>query len=157
MFFLKCCNFKLKFSRNIYFNLYDNIMSGASFSNGIRTFLYRVWDDTLPIIDILMYFPSTADENKDDITIKRIINIVKNNNYGGINVYNLNTIDELLLKITDRTKLIIAWGNKVTKKENDYIIHRLQEKYELYCFKKNNNGNPSLPTRLPNNIVLEKY
>lgn len=132
-------------------------MSGASFSNGIRTFLYRVWDDTLPIINILMYFPSIADENKDDTTIKRIISIIKNNNYGGINVYNLNTIDEFLSEQTRHGKLIIAWGNKVTKKENDNIIHSLQGKYELYCFKKNNNGNPSLPTRLPNNIVLEKY
>ena len=131
-------------------------MSGATFSNGVRTFLYRVWDENLPTIDILMYFPSTADENKDDTTIKRIISIVKNNNYGGINIYNLNTINEFLNTNLSK-KIIIAWGNKISLKENNNLIHILQQKYELYCFKKNKNGNPSLPTRLSNNIILEKY
>jgi hypothetical protein len=66
-------NFLIIFTYIQYTNYYIPSMSGATFSNGVRTFLYRVWDENLPTIDILMYFPSTADENKDDTTILNLI------------------------------------------------------------------------------------
>ncbi len=140
--------------------------SGATFSNGIRIFLYRIWNTELPIMNILMFFPSTANENENDTTIDRIINIAKFNNYGGIYVFNIFGGDDFFwnvmkIKIQENPlkMIVVAWGNKISKNRSVEIINKLKQKeiWELYCFKKNKNNNPSLPTRLPINTNIIKF
>lgn len=51
--------------------------------------LWRIWDETKPNVFFLMLNPSTADESKDDATIRRCISFAKDWGYGGIYVGNL--------------------------------------------------------------------
>lgn len=69
----------------------DKIEKGAVISGcgRYRFKLWRIWDRTKPLVLWIMHNPSTADENKDDPTIKRIISFTKSWGYGGLYVGNL--------------------------------------------------------------------
>lgn len=62
---------------------------GAFIIGDYRYLLYRIWDFDKPKVTWIMLNPSTADENKDDPTIRRCIGFAKTLGYGGINVVNL--------------------------------------------------------------------
>ena len=54
-----------------------------------RYSLFRIWNETVPALMFIMLNPSTADEGRDDPTIKRCMGFALNEGYGGIEVYNL--------------------------------------------------------------------
>lgn len=54
-----------------------------------RYSLWRVWDDTLPIMVFVMFNPSKADHTFNDPTIRRCISFAKREGFGGIRVVNL--------------------------------------------------------------------
>ena len=60
------------------------IIKKATYTNGIRTGLERIWDTTKKHCIVLMKSPSTADDMTDDITTKRITGILRHNGYGVI-------------------------------------------------------------------------
>tara|TARA_B100000768_G_scaffold159446_1_gene158501 strand:- start:221 stop:511 length:291 start_codon:yes stop_codon:yes gene_type:complete len=62
--------------------------------------LERIWDDNKPRIGVIMLNPSTADENEDDRTIKKIIKFTKAWGYGGLKVCNIYAY-----RATDPTEL----------------------------------------------------
>lgn len=64
---------------------------GAIFSNdrNYRYVLWRVWDDALPKVAWIGLNPSTADETKDDPTIRRCVGFARDWRYGGIYMLNL--------------------------------------------------------------------
>lgn len=131
------------------------LVSTACFHNNIRTDLRRIWNNELPILTILMYYPSTADEVKDDTTISRIISIAKYNNYGGIIVLNTETEYKFENNIQE---VVVAWGNKLRPECSDKIISKLRENdLKILCFGILKNGNPSLPTRLPIQTIIKPY
>lgn len=54
-----------------------------------RYALFREWDAQRGFVTFVLLNPSTADEQKDDATIRRCINFAKSWGYGGIIVLNL--------------------------------------------------------------------
>lgn len=65
--------------------------TGAIFSDDTvyRYALWRVWDDSLPLVLFVMLNPSTADAELDDPTIRRVVGFAKAWGYGGAVVVNL--------------------------------------------------------------------
>ena len=120
-------------------------VKGAIFRNNVRTFLTRIWDESKPIITIVMYYPSMADEVHDDTTIKRCIGIAKYNNYGGIHVYNIH--DSVYTDIPSND-ILVAWGTKLSISQSKCLIDSLRIRYRLLCFTKTKHGLPGQPTRL---------
>lgn len=51
--------------------------------------LWRIWDDTKPLVLFIMHNPSKADAETDDPTIIRCINFAKGWGYGGLMVGNI--------------------------------------------------------------------
>lgn len=66
-------------------------MVGAKFSEDrvYRYQLWRVWDDKKPYLNVIGLNPSTADERKDDPTIRRCISFAKAWGFGGLYMTNL--------------------------------------------------------------------
>lgn len=97
-----------------------------------RYSLIRIWDEDRPKIMFIMLNPSTADDNKDDATIRRCIEYAKSWGYGGLYVCNLfayrstdktelfsvdnpfgdNNIQYIMDLSEKVDKIICAWGNK---------------------------------------------
>jgi len=128
-------------------------ISDIEYNNGKRSFLSRIWDTNLPLVNILMNNPSTADEKNDDTTVKRCVDICKYNSFGGINIYNINA--ETPLK--EGGVLILAWGN-IGKNKHKIQLEKLNtKKLKLLCFGKNKNGTPKMPTRLPLKTKIIAY
>jgi hypothetical protein len=74
----------------------DSIQSGAVLKGATlspdrlyRYHLYRTWDAELPHMVWLMLNPSTADAEKDDLTIKKCMGFARREGMGGIEVLNL--------------------------------------------------------------------
>lgn len=67
-------------------------VKGAWISEGTGVYryaLWRIWDHTLPVLNICGLNPSTADARKDDPTIRREIYFAKRDGFGGIIKINL--------------------------------------------------------------------
>ena len=125
-------------------------------SQGVRSFLYREWDNNLECCTILMHYPSTADSENDDPTIRQCISICKNNGYGSIKVYNVASQDNYALYQYE-PYILVAWGAKLTRRESNRLISYLTERHNILCFSKLKDSRPGLPTRLPLNTVIQEY
>ena len=76
---------------------------GALFSQDhiYRWHLWRRWGaDSVAALSVIMLNPSTADEEKDDPTIRRVIGFAKREGYGGVYIANL-----FALRATDPAEL----------------------------------------------------
>ena len=143
--------------------LFDN--NGAEFSacGKYRYALWRIWDETLPLVMVIGLNPSKADSQEDDNTIKRVRAIATNNGYGGFYMTNCfayisthpkklltqggNALnDEWLVKVRALCKdVIFAWGNfKVVRfMERDIQISKMfPDALALFV---NKNGSPKHP------------
>lgn len=82
-------------------------ISGAEFSadRKYRYKLWRIWDESKPLIAFMGINPSTANETEADNTIRRVMAIAQNNGFGGIYMINLfglvSTDPDLLLTHPD--------------------------------------------------------
>jgi len=67
------------------------VIAGATFSRDrrYRYRLWRRWDLSLPVVAFCMLNPSTADEQRDDPTIRRCIGFAHDWGYGGVEIVNL--------------------------------------------------------------------
>lgn len=81
-----------------------------------RYILSRVWDEQLPLVNIIGLNPSTADDKFDDPTIRRCINFAKQWGYGGFIMTNLFAFRSP--KPTDLKKFD---GDKIGTHNNEYI------------------------------------
>ena len=135
-----------------------------------RYALWRIWDFSKPSAMFIGLNPSTADETKDDPTIRRCINFAKSWDYGGIYVTNLfayrsnspnkmkiqsNPIgdenDKWIKKLSQKSGVIIAaWGNDGSHLNRSRIIECKIP--NLKCIKKNKSGQPSHPLYLKSNL-----
>jgi hypothetical protein len=63
---------------------------GAEFSEcrNYRYALWRIWDETKPLVMFIGLNPSTANETDNDPTIKSVCRIAKHNGYGGVYMMN---------------------------------------------------------------------
>ncbi|MBA7590572.1 hypothetical protein ES708_32699 [subsurface metagenome] len=113
-------------------NLFYQEDNGALFSDcrKYRFVLWRIWDKNKPIVMFIGLNPSTANENTNDPTIKRVMRFASDWGYGGIYMLNLFTYvtacPEELHKAEDPVfmsdwyleiyaqkvnKIIFAWGS----------------------------------------------
>ena len=108
------------------------VTGGASFSvdRRYRYRLWRRWDRSRPAVAFCMLNPSTADERRDDPTVRRCVGFARAWGFGGIDVLNLFALrasdprtlraapdpvgprnDEHIVRATMRAGLIVvAWG-----------------------------------------------
>lgn len=143
--------------------------AGISSCKDYRWWLFRCWDLSLPLIIWIMMNPSTADHQKDDPTIKRVIAYSRSWGYGSILVINLYAI-----RCTDssrinnrvgtrndwwintlftyarikRVKVIAAWGAKQSVRGSAVRVLARQAGISLYCLKLAKSGEPCHPLYL---------
>jgi hypothetical protein len=69
-------------------NLFEN--NGAEFSpcRKYRYRLWRIWDESKPLVMFVGLNPSTANEASDDPTIRRVTSLARNLGYGGVYMMN---------------------------------------------------------------------
>ena len=117
--------------------------------------------------------PSTANENTDDPTIRRLKSIMRYNGFGGFYMLNLFTYitaysselikyenrsvfaDGYLRKYSDKCeKIIFAWGNF---KEAEERGREVMNMFDGYVFGLNKNGSPKHPLYLKTETKLIEY
>jgi hypothetical protein len=109
-------------------DLFGEVLADAAFSKDRkhRYWLYRIWDESLPLIMFIGLNPSTANETEPDNTIKRVTSIAKHNGYGGFYMCNLFTYIS-----TDPEKLNIEQGND---EHSDLALRCVRAFCEHVCF-----------------------
>jgi len=143
-----------------------------------RYILKRSWDESKGFVNFIGLNPSTADESKDDPTIRRCMGFARDWGYGGIYMTNLfalrathpeelkKTDDDLhdarnpynsfhLHFAIDRSKITIAaWGNHGKLDSMDYYM---KSSHELHYLKMNSTGQPAHPLYLPKTLKPIKW
>lgn len=152
-------------------------MRGAYFSTDrrFRFKLWRIWDETKPSVMFIGLNPSTANEDRDDPTIRRVRAMARSWGYGGVFMMNLfpfvtpypreleaNSsrcllINEVHLRSIGRVckEVIFAWGNF------DIAATRVDRMVEMFPNAKalmlNKNGSPRHPLYVPTSVVPVPY
>jgi hypothetical protein len=149
---------------------------GASFSvdRFYRYNLFRIWNENGGRMLFILLNPSTADETKDDPTIKRCITRAFALGYGGIEIVNLfamrstyphnlfNTSDPVgpendlyILGAVERTELVVCgWGkhgNYLDRAKTVLGIVRSCNRAPHYL-KLNSDGTPRHPLYVPYSV-----
>jgi hypothetical protein len=139
-------------------------VSCAVFSDcrNYRYSLWRVWDNEKPLVAFIGLNPSTANETKNDPTIRRVVQFAQDWNFGGVCMLNLFAIvsadpsilkthhdpikdnDASLVNIGGRCGAVVfAWGNFKEATERAKEIVRMFPK--AICLGVNKNGTPKHP------------
>lgn len=104
-------------------------MKMSAILSDCRTYRYalsRSWDESLATVVFIGLNPSTADETKDDPTIRRCIGFAKSWGYGSLVMLNL-----FAYRATDPTKLQLVedpvgpdnnWHIKTVSKASDLVV-----------------------------------
>lgn len=143
--------------------------NGASFSEdrNYRYALWRIWDESKPLVMFIGLNPSTANETDNDPTIKSVCRIAKNNGYGGVymmNCFSLVSTDpkrlqevydclheeedvENMRRLLEVSRLcqdvVFAWGNfEIVKQRAKSIAGYFKDAKALAI---NKNGSPKHP------------
>lgn len=139
--------------------------SGAEFSE-CRTYrykLWRIWDEKKPLVLFIGLNPSTADETKNDPTIRRCIGFAQDWGFGGVVVTNLFAFratkpadlfraaepvgpktDQWLKRLSGESELVVAaWGNDGAKFGRSDEIRMIIPK--MKCLNLNKSGEPAHP------------
>lgn len=136
-----------------------------------RYYLSRVWDDSLPKVMFIGLNPSTANENEDDPTIRRVMAISERLGYGGVYMCNcfsyVSTDPRMLVANNDNTEndkhllmvkelvrdVIFAWGNF-------RVVSDLKRDLEIFdmfpramALQVNKNGSPKHPLYVKTDII----
>jgi hypothetical protein len=140
--------------------------------NKYRYQLSRIWDEEKPKVLFIMLNPSTADADKDDPTIRKIVKFSQSWGYGGVYVGNLyafrstdpkalrHTHDpvgedniEHITKLIGLTDIVVyAWGHE--KKEPDWLHELVDSPYYIDVSKK---GIPKHPLYLKGELYPKLY
>ena len=141
--------------------------------NKYRYQLSRIWDEEKPKVLFIMLNPSTADADRDDPTIRRVMNFAKSWGYGGVfvgNLYAFRSTDPKALRYTDdpigedniqhiqslirlTERVIYAWGNN--QKEPEWLCDLVDTPYCIDISKKGNI--PKHPCRLKKDLQPKLY
>jgi hypothetical protein len=98
-----------------------------------RYSLSRVWDNSKPYVLFVGLNPSTADENKDDPTIRKCINYAKYWGYGGLRMANLFAFRATL-------PIDLKQANKPVGIDNDRHIKSLSKGADMIVIAWGNDG-----------------
>lgn len=155
----------------------NEMNSGAEFSD-CRTYrysLWRIWDKSKPLFNVIGLNPSTANETDNDPTVRRCINFAKDLGYGGLLMSNIfafrATLPKDMKKATDpigkdndawlesnanRSGIVVAaWGVDGSFNNRDKAVIEMIP--DLYCFRLTaKSGVPEHPLYLPKNLVPVK-
>lgn len=147
-----------------------------------RFWLGRAWDESLPTITWIMANPSTADAEKDDPTLKRIIKFSQSWGFGRLIVVNLfpfrssrpaeclkwfkieKSSDGSMLQVnriylaraTERSqKILLAWGaaGEWHPGYTRVIVQALRDK--AYCLATTKSGQPMHPLARGRNRIAD--
>ena len=164
----------MEFDKNKLAQFYSKL-NGALFSNTRhkRFVLWRTWNLDRPYVMFIGINPSTANENKNDPTINRLISISRYWDYGGLIIMNLLAyvssdpkqirkspnyeIEDMYLREFSKIpeSVILMWGNEGRKyMDRIKIIKELFPEAE--CFSQNKNGHPIHPLYLGKNLWYTK-
>ena len=149
------------------------MFSGAEFSlcRQYRYRLWRSWDGTLPTVAVIGLNPSTADESKDDPTIRRCIDYARRWGGGRLEMLNLFAIratdprvmrahaapvgannDATIRTIAGTATLVVAaWGAHGSHLRRDADVCALLNEagIALHALRLTKGGHPCHPLRLP--------
>jgi hypothetical protein len=150
--------------------------NGALFSpcRKYRYKLWRVWDNTKPMITFIGLNPSTANETSDDPTIRRVITFAKTWGYGGVNMMNLfawvsphpqdlKTVedplgdnDKLLKAVAEQSAAIVfAWGTFKEAQGRGKDVKRMFP--DALALGINADGSPKHPLYIKGDTLPIKY
>lgn len=160
-------------------------VDGATFSprRFYRYTLTRTWSDG-PILLWILLNPSTADERKNDPTLRKAIAFSKAWGFGGLvfcNLFAFRSTDPramkreedpvgicndsvLIMAAHDADQVVCAWGNHGTHRDRAReVLELLQDPEEmagrvpeLWCMGTNQNGTPKHPLYLAMSTKLER-
>lgn len=141
-----------------------------------RYWLYREWDNQKRSCLFIMLNPSTADDKKDDPTIRRCIAYAQGFGYGSLYVVNLFALratnkaeiqktenpigpenDQWIEQLSKKADCIIAaWGNdgKYLNRSQEILKKLSQEGHIVYCLKVSKHNEPCHPLYLKKESVL---
>jgi len=127
----------------------------------------------------IMLNPSTADETRDDPTIRRCIRYANRWEYNQLlvcNLFSFRTVSPQKMKeetspigkendwwIENAAKhsnlIVLAWGNHGNHlQRSTQVVQNLRKiKDTLYCLGQTNSGEPLHPLYLPNDAQLQEY
>lgn len=143
--------------------------------NLYRYALWRIWDKPSGLVTFIALNPSTADDDKDDQTIKRMHSYTEAWGYGGFNVVNLfayrstdpnelTAIDEpigsdndaWIKKLTSDSNLnVVCWGNTGDLDKRDKQVLKLIK--DPHCIDINKTGQPAHPLMLKESLIPKPY
>ena len=151
--------------------------SGAMFSDDrkYRYALWRAWDKDKPIVMFIMLNPSTANEIRDDPTIRKCIAYTKAWGYGALVVGNLYAFrsrnprllgyeknpmgphcDSWLYDLSKMSDLrIAAWGNNILSIKRVQQVRNLIP--NLHYLELSKSGNPKHPLYLRKNLKPQSF
>ncbi|MBU0846914.1 DUF1643 domain-containing protein [Patescibacteria group bacterium] len=158
----------------------DNEPRGAVFADDHthRLYLWRRWNKQGPWVMFIGLNPSTADERRDDPTVRRCIGFAKRWECGGIfmcNVFTLVSTDPKKLNvetpiamgaslamrvIRERcSKAVAGWGNLITQvREGEDQVERIKRQLSpLDCLGMTKLGHPRHPLYLPYSVKLVTF
>jgi len=138
-------------------------LADISFCGVYRYSLSRIWDESKPYVLFIGLNPSTADENKDDPTIKRCVDYAKRWGYGGLKMANLfayratqpsdlkkakNPIgvdnDSYIKQLSNNAGItIVAWSDDGIYLDRDKEVIKFID--NPMCLNINKSGQPSHP------------
>lgn len=135
------------------------------------------WDDSKPLCQFIGLNPSTADEMKDDPTLRRVKGFARSWGYGGVVMTNLFAYratdpremreanepigrwnDGYLLEVAGRCKrTVCAWGNHGAFINRSYNVGRLLSATFLECFRLTKSKEPEHPLYMAANTPLIEF
>jgi hypothetical protein len=163
-------NERVKMDTTLFGDMDKKIVTGAQFSDcrEYRYVLWRTWDEGNGHVMFVGLNPSTADETKDDPTIRRCIGFAKRWGFGGIYMLNIFALrstdpaklysdtepigprnDEFLRMYADAAgKIVACWGNHGALNNRGLQVIDMLGMENLFCFKLTKNDNPGHPLYL---------
>lgn len=158
----------------------------AEIDGSYRYRLARAWAPGGRRALVCMANPSTADEMRDDQTIRRLTQLLADAGYSGFTVVNLfawratdprelGTItaakaigprndETIAAEIVRHPAAIVAWGAPVAGRQivfdaraRWFIQLALRNGCQLYCLGRTKDGHPRHPSRLPRSARLEAW
>lgn len=162
-----------------YFSIDKFQSNGAHFSDcrNYRFILWRIWDTEKPAVMFIGLNPSTANENEDDPTIKKVIKIAANNGFGAVYMLNcfpyISTDPSIMAEFYNTTnhereniinnrhlvdisklcsEIVFAWGSfKVATAKGLFMNECFPNAKALHI---NKNGSPKHPLYCRDNQTL---
>lgn len=152
---------------------------GATLSacGAYRYYLWRQWDATLPTALFVMLNPSTADERRDDPTIRRCVAFARALDCGRLEVVNLYALratdprklwrhpspigwenhDHIQCAVDEAARIIVAWGANARDLGRVGAVVAQMPRKRVECLGVTSKGHPRHPLMLPRHAKPEPW